>query len=105
MIRKKPAPHLMRGVHRFSAKIMRKQEANAVSNFVAVAEWIRAGSKDRGIAQRDRTMQATDFIVARNDFKQCKRIETRLPDAATLDRKSTRLNSSHIPLSRMPSSA
>jgi len=29
-------------------------------------------------------MQATDFIVARNDFKQCKRIETRLPDAATL---------------------
>ena len=28
-----------------------------------------------------------------------------LPDPATLDRKSTRLNSSHIPLSRMPSSA
>ena len=28
-----------------------------------------------------------------------------LPHANTLDRKSTRLNSSHIPLSRMPSSA
>ena len=26
-------------------------------------------------------------------------------DAGTIDRKSTRLNSSHIPLSRMPSSA
>jgi len=25
MIRKKPAPHLMRGVQRFSEKIMRKQ--------------------------------------------------------------------------------
>ena len=28
-----------------------------------------------------------------------------LMDMASLDRKSTRLNSSHIPLSRMPSSA
>ena len=30
---------------------------------------------------------------------------TYTPDAAAIDRKSTRLNSSHIPLSRMPSSA
>ena len=29
----------------------------------------------------------------------------RMPDYKKLDRKSTRLNSSHIPLSRMPSSA
>ena len=29
-------------------------------------------------------MQATDFIVARNDLQQCKVIETQLPDAATL---------------------
>jgi hypothetical protein len=27
MIRKKPAPHLMRGVQRFSEKIMRKNKA------------------------------------------------------------------------------
>src|SRR6185295_16801325 len=29
-------------------------------------------------------MQATDFVVARNDLQQCKVIETRLPDAAAL---------------------
>src|SRR5258707_5938350 len=29
-------------------------------------------------------MQATDFIVARNDLQQCKAIETQLPDAADL---------------------
>jgi hypothetical protein len=29
-------------------------------------------------------MQATDFIVARNDLQQCKAIETQLPDAAAL---------------------
>ncbi len=29
-------------------------------------------------------MNSTDFVVARNDLQQCKIIETRLPDAATL---------------------
>jgi len=29
-------------------------------------------------------MQATDFVVARNDLQQCKVVETQLPDAATL---------------------
>ena len=29
-------------------------------------------------------MQATDFVVARNDLQQCKIIETHLPDAADL---------------------
>ena len=29
-------------------------------------------------------MQATDFVVARNDLQQCKVIETQLPDAAAL---------------------
>ena len=29
-------------------------------------------------------MNATDFIVIRNDLQQCKVIETRLPDAAAL---------------------
>jgi Protein of unknown function (DUF2855) len=29
-------------------------------------------------------MNSTDFVVARNDLQQCKFIETRLPDAATL---------------------
>src|SRR6266540_3607725 len=30
------------------------------------------------------TMQATDFVVARNDLQQCKAIEKPLPDAAAL---------------------
>ena len=30
------------------------------------------------------TMNSTDFVVARNDFEQCKLIETQLPDAAAL---------------------
>ena len=29
-------------------------------------------------------MNATDFLVARNDLQQCKAIETQLPDAAAL---------------------
>ena len=29
-------------------------------------------------------MQATDFVVARNDLQQCKSIETHLPDADAL---------------------
>ena len=37
------------------------------------------------------------------DCANCQRIEQ--SGAPSLDRKSTRLNSSHIPLSRMPSSA
>jgi hypothetical protein len=32
MIRKKPAPHLMRGVQRLSEKIMRKQKGKAAEN-------------------------------------------------------------------------
>jgi hypothetical protein len=31
-----------------------------------------------------KAMNATDFIVARNDLQQCKTIDTQLPDAATL---------------------
>jgi hypothetical protein len=38
------------------------------------------GSEKPGIE----TMNSTDFVVARNDLQQCKIIETRLPDAATL---------------------
>ena len=34
--------------------------------------------------QATRNMQATDFVVARNDFQQCKLVETLLPDADAL---------------------
>jgi hypothetical protein len=33
---------------------------------------------------QDRNMDVTDFIVARSDLQQCRRIETRLPDADSL---------------------
>jgi Protein of unknown function (DUF2855) len=66
------------------AAVRNKAKANAVSNFVAVALARRASAKIAGINIRDRNMQAADFIVARNDFQQCKLIETRLPDAGTL---------------------
>ena len=39
------------------------------------------------------------------ELDRVKTQSVREPDRATLDRKSTRLNSSHVALSRMPSSA
>ena len=36
-------------------------------------------------------MNATDFIVIRNDLQQCKVIETRLPDAAALPAEPTNI--------------
>ena len=46
----------------------------------------------------------TEPIIKKNELK---RLRLSVMDALdiSLDRKSTRLNSSHIPLSRMPSSA
>ena len=44
-----------------------------------------------------------DFVLYQND---CLEILKQIPEnSVDIDRKSTRLNSSHIPLSRMPSSA
>ena len=39
------------------------------------------------------------------DEKQLKELKSAINEIDAEDRKSTRLNSSHIPLSRMPSSA
>ena len=49
-------------------------------------------------------------LVARDAIEALERFEMAVPDAVLLDaimpdRKSTRLNSSHLKLSRMPSSA
>ena len=44
-----------------------------------------------------------DQVIARSDDPGANKNEQHIE--AELDRKSTRLNSSHIPLSRMPSSA
>ena len=45
------------------------------------------------------------YIHKINEEQKSKLKEMDLEDSETSDRKSTRLNSSHIPLSRMPSSA
>jgi NOL1/NOP2/fmu family ribosome biogenesis protein len=58
---------------------------NAVLNIIAVAKHSREGAKIAACeAQGIETMQATKFIVARDDLQQCKVIETQLPDMATL---------------------
>jgi len=58
---------------------------NAVLNIIAVAKHSSEGAKIAACeAQGIETMQATEFIVARNDLQQCKVIETQLPDAAAL---------------------
>ena len=47
-----------------------------------------------------------EAIFAHDDYGLCKVTEVTIEDGGAIkDRKSTRLNSSHIPLSRMPSSA
>ena len=58
---------------------------NTVLNIIAVAKQSSDGAKIAACeAQGIETMQATDFVVARNDLQQSKVIETQLPDAAAL---------------------
>jgi hypothetical protein len=58
---------------------------NSVLNIIAVAKRSSAGAKIAACeAQGIEAMQATEFIVARNDLQQSRIIETQLPDAAAL---------------------
>ena len=57
------------------------------------------GAEGRGI------VRVTDLEIAQRVFRALERISAVLYVQRFVDRKSTRLNSSHIPLSRMPSSA
>ena len=50
-------------------------------------------------------LEHIDFSPSRDRLVVLGDLINRGPDSAGVDRKSTRLNSSHIPLSRMPSSA
>ena len=61
-------------------------------------------------AELDKTMQDKGYTILLNMTNENKVVETVWVSGQTIsitaaDRKSTRLNSSHIPLSRMPSSA
>ena len=59
----------------------------------------------RSAAIEDATDEARVGALVSIDVDIESRIATYLFDSVIKDRKSTRLNSSHIPLSRMPSSA
>ena len=76
--------------------------------------FVNDGSKDNSVAmlreQYQRRPAQTRVVLLQVNFGQHAAIlagfaRSRGAYVVTLDRKSTRLNSSHIPLSRMPSSA
>src|ERR1051326_1436463 len=68
------------------------------------AELDRAVSKALAKAPADRFPSAAAFSAALTHAGAPPSLARRAARPAVLDRKSTRLNSSHIPLSRMPSS-
>ena len=55
-------------------------------------------------AQADQILKQ-DMVAYENYVKRIVKVPLNINQFDALDRKSTRLNSSHIPLSRMPSSA
>ena len=71
--------------------LVREPEAEIISGGTDVLIRVREG-KDAGRA-----------LVSIHNIKELKGVK--VLENGDLDRKSTRLNSSHIPLSRMPSSA
>ena len=66
-----------------------------------------AGVHDDGIGELEDLLHVTEWMQTPSSWSQFEATSTHswINVANTLDRKSTRLNSSHIPLSRMPSSA
>ena len=69
-----------------------------------IALWNRAGDSVYGLAARCRRMVDTSAHLLGGDVYHFQsKLTAKEPEVG--DRKSTRLNSSHIPLSRMPSSA
>ena len=66
----------------------------------AIHLWQATGTKDLGLHfLRDKEKREVDFVITERGQPVC------LIECKTTDRKSTRLNSSHIQKSRMPSSA
>ena len=66
-----------------------------------LAENLKALRKAKGLSQEE---LAARLHVVRQTVSKWEKGRS-VPDADLLDRKSTRLNSSHVALSRMPSSA
>jgi hypothetical protein len=57
---------------------------NSVLNIIAVAKRSSAGAKIAACEEQDRTMQSTDFVVARSYLQQCKVIDAQLPEPDAL---------------------
>ena len=58
-----------------------------------------------GTANRSEPRPGLDFFPLTVDFEERMYAAGKIPGGFIKDRKSTRLNSSHLPTSRMPSSA
>ena len=74
-----------------------------------LGEWMK--SKNYYFRTKENTQEFPDFLLSESDTKDFLELKTFNANAspafdiANLDRKSTRLNSSHTDISRMPSSA
>ena len=72
-----------------------------------ILDWIDASDENRNIFLKERMIYDISLFSDKqgNNEKKTVRIMPMLRWAARIDRKSTRLNSSHNVISRMPSSA
>ena len=92
--------------------ILKRGMSSTLKEFLLAAEYIMSAGNDqiilceRGIRSFETYTRNTLDILAVPSLKELTHLPVIVdPSHSTGDRKSTRLNSSHIPLSRMPSSA
>src|ERR1051326_5145282 len=98
MSRRKPAPHLMRGGNRFADKDNANERRRDVMNFDFTEEQKLLADSVRGFAQAH---LAKGTLARAHNPRFPFEVAQLMSRQGLIDRKSTRLNSSHIPLSRM----
>ena len=94
---------LTRGIVRPISKLTKATQAIAKRNFDQRIK-VRSYHEMQGLLENFNHMAQQLKIFSQN-AKKCNQDLEKIARERTRDRKSTRLNSSHIPLSRMPSSA
>ena len=92
-------PLTIRGAERLREELKRLKQVERPAVIAAIAE-ARAHGDLKENAEYHAAREQQGFIEGR-----IKDIDGKLSNAEIIDRKSTRLNSSHLKLSRMPSSA
>ena len=78
---------------------------SAVAENVIVGDWIRDGQPDLAVTNRLDSTVSLFMGFGDNNFQEAGKFPVGAAPANLVDRKSTRLNSSHTDISRMPSSA